>query len=44
MSRLPVLAAADRSGGAVLPAVSAAHLQAILGPVLDQTALLVTDG
>ena len=39
--------AADRSGvtvSAVLPVVSAAHLQAVLQPVLDQDALLVTDG
>jgi len=28
----------------VLPAVSAAHLQAALAPVLDKDALLVTDG
>ena len=45
--QVPVLVAADRSGAtvsAVLPAVSAAHLQAVLGPVLDQDALLVTDG
>jgi transposase-like protein len=45
--QVPVLVAADRSGAtvsAVLPAVSAAHLQSVLGPVLDQDALLVTDG
>jgi transposase-like protein len=45
--QVPVLVAADRSGAtisAVLPAVSAAHLQAVLGPVLDHDALLVTDG
>ena len=45
--QVPVLVAADRSGvtvSAVLPAVSAAHLQAVLQPVLDQDALLVTDG
>ena len=39
--------ATDRSGvtvSAILPAVSAAHLQAILQPVLDLDALLVTDG
>lgn len=44
---VPVLVAADRSGAtvsAVLPAVSAAHLQAALAPVLDKDALLVTDG
>ena len=38
---------ADRSGAtvsAVLPAVSAAHLQGVLQPVLDPDALLVTDG
>ena len=28
----------------MLPVVSAAHLQAVLQPVLDQDALLVTDG
>jgi hypothetical protein len=45
--QVPVLVAADRSGAtvsAILPAVSAAHLQAVLQPVLDQDALLVTDG
>ena len=45
--QVPVLVAADRSGAtvsAVLPAVSSAHLQTVLGPVLDQDALLVTDG
>ena len=43
--QVPVLVAADRSGViAILPAVSAAHLQAVLQPVLDQDALLVTDG
>jgi transposase-like protein len=45
--QVPVLVAADRSGvtvSAVLPVVSAAHLQAVLQPVLDQDALLVTDG
>ena len=44
---VPVLVAADRSGATVstvLPAVSAAHLQAALAPVLDKDALLVTDG
>jgi transposase-like protein len=45
--QVPVLMAADRSGAtvsAILPAVSAAHLQAVLQPVLDLDALLVTDG
>ena len=45
--QVPVLVAADRSGAtvsAVLPAVSAAHLQGVLQPVLDPDALLVTDG
>lgn len=45
--QVPVLVAADRSGAtisAVLPAVSSAHLQVVLGPVLDHDALLVTDG
>ena len=45
--QIPVLVAADRSGttvSAVLPTVSAAHLQAVLQPVLDPDALLVTDG
>jgi len=45
--QVPVLVAADRSGttiSAVLPAVTAAHLQAVLQPLLDPDALLVTDG
>ncbi len=45
--QIPVLVAADRSGAtvsAVLPTVSAAHLQAVLQPILDPDALLVTDG
>lgn len=39
--------AADRSGAtlsAVLPAVSADAIRAVLAPVLDKDALLVTDG
>ena len=45
--QVPVLVAVDRSGvtlSAILPTVSAAHLQAVLQPALDQDALLVTDG
>lgn len=43
----PVLVAADRSGttvSAVLPAVTADAIGAVLAPVLDKDALLVTDG
>ena len=43
----PVLVAVDRSGttvSAVLAAVSAAAIRAVLEPVLDRDALLVTDG
>jgi len=45
--QVPVLMAADRSGAtvsAVLPAVTADALCAVLEPVLDKDALLVTDG
>ncbi len=45
--QVPVLVAADRSGAtvsAVLPSVSAAHIQAALEPVIGKDALLVTDG
>lgn len=45
--QVPVLVAADRSGAtvsAVLPAVTAAAIGAVLAPVLDKDALLVTDG
>ena len=45
--QVPVLVAADRSGttvSRVLPAVSAAALEAALKPVIDPDALLVTDG
>lgn len=44
---VPVLVAADRSGttlSAVLPEVSAKAIQAVLEPVVDKDALLVTDG
>ena len=44
--QVPVLMATDRSGAtvsAILPAVTAAHLQVVLQPVLDLDALLVTD-
>jgi hypothetical protein len=43
----PILVAADRSGAsvsAVLPAVTADAIRSVLAPVLDQDALLVTDG
>ena len=46
-AQIPVLEAGERSGttvSAVLPRVSGAHLQAVLQPVLDPDALLVTDG
>lgn len=45
--QVPVLVAADRSGAtvsAVLPAVNANAIHAVLAPVLDKDALLVTDG
>ena len=45
--QVPVLMAADRSGAtvsAVLPSVAADAIRAILTPVLDKDALLVTDG
>ena len=45
--QVPVLVAADRSGttvSAVLPAVTADAIRAVLAPVLDKDALLVTDG
>jgi transposase-like protein len=45
--QVPVLVAADRSGAtvsAVLPAVNAAALQEVLGPVIEKDALLVSDG
>jgi hypothetical protein len=45
--QVPVLVAADRSGAtvsAVLPSVSADAFCAVLKPVLDKDALLVTDG
>jgi len=45
--QVPVLVAADRSGAtvsAVLPAVMADAIRAVLAPVLDKDALLVTDG
>jgi transposase-like protein len=45
--QVPVLVAADRSGAtvcAVLPAVTADAIRAVLAPVLDKDALLVTDG
>jgi transposase-like protein len=45
--QVPVLVAADRSGttlSAVLPEVSAKAIQAVLEPVVDKDALLVTDG
>jgi transposase-like protein len=45
--QVPVLVAADRSGAtlsAVLPAVNAAALQEVLGPVIAKDALLVSDG
>ena len=43
----PILVAADRSGAsvsAVSPAVTADAIRGVLAPVLDQDALLVTDG
>lgn len=45
--QVAVLVAADRSGttvSAVLPAVTADAIRAVLAPVLDKDALLVTDG
>jgi hypothetical protein len=45
--QIPVLVAADRSGStvsAVLSSVCAAAIEAVLRPVLDADALLVTDG
>lgn len=45
--QVPVLMAADRTGAtisAVLPAVTADAIRAVLMPVLDKDALLVTDG
>lgn len=45
--QVPVLVAADRSGttvSAVLPSVTADAIRAVLAPVLDKDALLVTDG
>ena len=45
--QVPVLVAADRSGAtvsAVLPAITADAIRAVLAPVLDKDALLVTDG
>lgn len=45
--QVPVLVAVDRSGAtisAVLPAVTAGAIHAVLAPVLDKDALLVTDG
>jgi transposase-like protein len=45
--QVPILVAADRSGAtvsAVLPAVTADAIHAVLAPVLDKDALLVTDG
>lgn len=45
--QVPVLVAVDRSGttvSAVRPQVSAAAFHAVLAPVLDKDALLVTDG
>jgi transposase-like protein len=45
--QVPVLTAADRSGAtvsAVLPTVTAEAIGAVLEPVLDKDALLVTDG
>lgn len=45
--QVPVLVAADRSGttvSAVLPSVTADAIRAVLTPVLDKDALLVTDG
>lgn len=45
--QVPILVAADRSGAtisAVLPAVTADALRAVLLPVVDKDALLVTDG
>ena len=45
--QVPVLVAGDRSGttvSAVLPAVTADAIRAVLAPVLDKDALLVTDG
>lgn len=45
--QVPILVAADRSGAtisAVLPMVTADAIRAVLAPVLDKDALLVTDG
>ena len=45
--QVPILVAADRRGttlSAVLPEVSATAIQAVLAPVIDKDALLVTDG
>ncbi len=45
--QVPILVATDRSGttvSAVLPAVTADAIRAVLAPVLDKDALLVTDG
>jgi len=45
--QVPVLVAADRSGAtvsAVLPVVTADAIRAVLAPLLDKDALLVTDG
>ena len=45
--QVPILVAADRSGATVstvLPAVTADAIHAVLAPVLDKDALLVTDG
>jgi transposase-like protein len=45
--QIPILVAADRSGStvtAVLPSVCATAIEAVLRPVLDADALLVTDG
>jgi transposase-like protein len=45
--QVPVLVAADRSGAtvsAVLSAITAEAIRAVLAPVLDKDALLVTDG
>ena len=45
--QVPVLIARDRHGAttdAVLPDRSAASIKAVLGPVLDQAAILVSDG
>jgi len=45
--QVPVLMAADRSGAtvsAVLPAVTTDAVRAVLAPLLDKDALLVTDG